>query len=67
MPDAMVEGDATAPDGKTVAELAAQLEQLLRLRTLPIGMKLFESVDEMAAVPGLRRPTRARRSRRARS
>lgn len=67
MPDAMVEGDATAPDGKTVAELAAQLEQLLRLRTLPIGMKLFESVDEMAAVPvSVGRP-RARRSRRARS
>jgi uncharacterized protein (DUF169 family) len=53
MPDALPE---TSPDARTIAELAAQLEQLLRLRTFPIGMKLFESLDEMSAVPGLRRP-----------
>lgn len=43
-------------DAATLATLATQLTDLLRLRTLPIGMKLFESVDAMAAVPGLRRP-----------
>ncbi|MCL2429095.1 MAG: DUF169 domain-containing protein, partial [Alphaproteobacteria bacterium] len=53
MPDALPE---TCPDARTLAELAAQLELLLRLRTLPIGMKLFKSLDEMGAVPGLRRP-----------
>lgn len=35
---------------------AAALERLLRLRTLPFGMKLFESVEAMAAVPKIRRP-----------
>jgi len=34
-----------------------QLNQLLRLRTTPIGMKLFASVAEMEAIPRLRRPT----------
>lgn len=48
--------DAPLPDGKTVADLAEQLNQLLKLRTLPIGMKLFADVAEMEAVPGLRRP-----------
>ncbi len=32
--------------------LAGQLADLLRLRTLPIGMKLFEDLEEMARVPG---------------
>jgi uncharacterized protein (DUF169 family) len=49
-----------AIDGKAVAELAGQLSDLLRLRTLPIGMKLFEDVDAMAQVPGLRRPPKGR-------
>jgi uncharacterized protein (DUF169 family) len=58
MPDALPE--TPSPDARTIAELAAQLEQLLRLRTFPIGMKLFESEAEMAAVPGLRRPAEGR-------
>ena len=33
------------------------LNRLLRLRTTPIGMKRFETVAEMEAVPRLRRPT----------
>jgi uncharacterized protein (DUF169 family) len=33
-----------------------QLNQLLRLKTTPVGMKLFERVEDMLAVPGLRRP-----------
>ena len=37
-------------------ELVADLNRLLRLRTTPIGMKLFETVAEMEAVPRLRRP-----------
>jgi uncharacterized protein (DUF169 family) len=38
------------------AELVAGLNQLLRLRTTPIGMKLFETRGEMEAVPRIRRP-----------
>ena len=36
--------------------LVAGLIRYLRLRTTPIGMKLFETVDAMAAVPRIRRP-----------
>lgn len=32
------------------------LNRFLRLRTTPIGMKLYESVAEMEAVPRIRRP-----------
>jgi len=37
-------------------KLVDDLNRLLRLRTTPIGMKLFESADEMEAVPRIRRP-----------
>ena len=37
-------------------QLAARLEQVLKLRALPFGMKLCGNVDEMAAVPRIRRP-----------
>jgi uncharacterized protein (DUF169 family) len=37
-------------------ELVAKLESLLRLRAIPFGMKLFESVEEMEAIPRIRRP-----------
>jgi uncharacterized protein (DUF169 family) len=36
--------------------LVADLNRLLRLRTTPIGMKLFETAAEMEAVPRIRRP-----------
>ena len=36
--------------------LAAELERTLKLRTPPIGMKLFESPDAFTAIPKLRRP-----------
>ena len=39
-----------------IKELVSDLNRLLRLRTTPIGMKLFESVKEMEAVPRIRRP-----------
>ena len=37
-------------------DLVAKLEGLLRLRSIPFGMKLFESVAEMEAIPEIRRP-----------
>jgi uncharacterized protein (DUF169 family) len=43
----------TAADFKA---LAARLEQVLKLRALPFGMKLCATIDEMAAVPRIRRP-----------
>ena len=38
------------------AEVVAQLNELLRLRTTPIGMKMFASRQEMESVPRIRRP-----------
>lgn len=40
----------------TLATMANHLEQTLKLRVSPIGMKLFESVDEMTSIPRVRRP-----------
>ncbi len=37
-------------------ELVARLEGLLKLRSVPFGMKLFESVEAMEAIPRIRRP-----------
>ncbi|MBI1777359.1 MAG: DUF169 domain-containing protein [Proteobacteria bacterium] len=39
-----------------ITKLVADLERLLKLRAIPFGMKLFESVEEMAAIPRIRRP-----------
>ena len=36
--------------------LASELEKVLRLRSIPFGMKLCESVEAMQAVPRIRRP-----------
>lgn len=38
------------------AAMTDDLFRLLRLRTSPIGMKLFERVEDMEAVPRIRRP-----------
>ncbi len=38
--------------------MVAALNQLLRLRTTPIGMKLFETVAAMEAIPKIRRPAK---------
>ena len=38
------------------AKVVDDLNRLLRLRTTPIGMKLFASKEEMAAIPRIRRP-----------
>ena len=45
--------DFGAAEVKAAAE---RLSELLRLRTLPFGLKLFEDADEMMAVPGIRTP-----------
>jgi uncharacterized protein (DUF169 family) len=48
---------ARTPDAaQDYASLAADLERLLKLRSHPFCMKLFESVDEMLAIPKIRRP-----------
>ena len=36
--------------------LAAKLEGLLKLRSIPFGMKLFERRADMEAIPKIRRP-----------
>lgn len=36
--------------------VAAELEKILRLRSIPFGMKLCPTVEEMQAVPRIRRP-----------
>ena len=46
--------DISAAALKTMAE---KLRALLAIRTLPVGLKLFEDVEEMMAVPGVRTPT----------
>ena len=37
--------------------IVADLNSLLRLKTTVIGMKMFATVEEMAAIPKIRRPT----------
>jgi uncharacterized protein (DUF169 family) len=44
-------------DGKIDwADTLARLDRVLRIRTTPIGMKMFATVEEMEAVPRIRRP-----------
>ena len=47
---------APAPTAAELKDLAQRLETLLRLRTLPIGMRHYDDEASFAAVPGLRRP-----------
>ncbi|HDY82272.1 MAG TPA: hypothetical protein ENH48_04870 [Halieaceae bacterium] len=49
----MITTDQSAFDG---AQMVADLIRLLRLRTTPIGMKMFKTKAEMEAVPRIRRP-----------
>jgi uncharacterized protein (DUF169 family) len=44
------------PDSLNMQQLAADLEKVLKLRSFPFGMKLFESEQDMAAIPRIRRP-----------
>lgn len=65
----MTTGDTNRPTGTPVElsrrgepgtydweRIVADLVRLVRLRTTPIGMKLFATVAEMEAVPKIRRP-----------
>lgn len=45
--------DVTSIDWK---EMVSDLNRLLRLKTTPIGMKMFATKEEMEAVPRIRRP-----------
>src|SRR5258708_34219661 len=47
----------TPPEAFDLAAIVADLNNLLRLKTTVIGMKMFASVDEMLAIPKIRRPT----------
>ncbi len=47
----------TSPEQFDMAGIVADLNSLLRLKTTVIGMKMFATVDEMAAIPKIRRPT----------
>src|SRR4051812_26641764 len=48
---------AAQPETFDLAAMVADLSSLLRLKTTVIGMKMFASADEMAAIPKIRRPT----------
>jgi uncharacterized protein (DUF169 family) len=48
--------DAAVPRAVEWPERVADLNRLLRLRTTPVGMKLFARVEEMEAIPRIRRP-----------
>ena len=43
-------------DALNLAQVAAELERVLKPRAIPFGMKLFETVEEMAVIPKIRRP-----------
>jgi hypothetical protein len=40
-----------------LAAMVADLNNLLRLKTTVIGMKMFARVEEMTAIPKIRRPS----------
>jgi uncharacterized protein (DUF169 family) len=48
---------ATQEEKLDLADMVADLNSLLRLKTTVIGMKMFARVDEMEAIPKIRRPT----------
>lgn len=53
MTDSMIATDQSVLD---LPALVNDLNRLLRLRTTPIGMKMFKTRAEMEAVPRIRRP-----------
>lgn len=56
----MAEEETRVVDASELAALNTQLQELLKIKTLAIGMKLFEDADEMMAVEGIRAPTKDR-------
>lgn len=53
MTDSLIATDETTFDWE---EILAGLNRYLRLRTTPIGMKMFATKEEMEAIPRIRRP-----------
>src|SRR3954467_7384204 len=49
--------EATREKTFDLVEMAGDLNNLLRLKTTVIGMKMFACVEDMAAIPKIRRPT----------
>lgn len=49
--------DKSTPQAFDFPAMVNELNALLRLKTTVIGMKLFASVDEMTAIPKIRRPS----------
>src|ERR1700680_2214865 len=47
----------TPPEQFDLPGMVADLNSLLRLKTTVIGMKMFADVEEMTAIPKIRRPT----------
>src|ERR1700760_4859558 len=47
----------TSSDAFDAAAMVADLNSLLRLRTTVIGLKMFATVEEMTAIPKIRRPS----------
>jgi uncharacterized protein (DUF169 family) len=47
----------TPPEAFDLNTMAADLISLLRLKTTVIGIKMFATVEEMAAIPKIRRPS----------
>jgi uncharacterized protein (DUF169 family) len=45
------------PEAFDLAGMVADLNNLLRLKTTVIGIKMFATVEEMAAIPKIRRPS----------
>ena len=52
----MSEAVITSDSAFNGTEVVAALNQFLRLRTTPIGMKMFKTREDMEAVPRIRRP-----------
>ncbi len=48
--------DVAEPESYDWRAIIGGLDRYLRLRTTPIGMKLFRTVEEMEAIPRIRRP-----------
>ena len=44
-------------DAESIKKSAEDLVELIKLRTFPFGMKLFENVDDMLSIKGLRTPS----------
>lgn len=56
MPEANKSANFSEPASYDWTQIVDDLNRLLRLKTTPIGMKLFTTVEEMEAIPKIRRP-----------